>query len=55
MAVSTLSAQPKSPLIEFQNTKSDQGTVIQGDIIKQAFDFVNKGSGILEILDVEHS
>ncbi len=55
MAVSTLAAQSKGPLIEFQNTTIDRGTVIQGEPIKQVFGFINKGNGTLKILDVEHS
>ena len=54
-AISYLSAQSKGPLVEFQKTKIDRGTVIQGETIKEVFAFINMGSGTLEISDVEHS
>ncbi len=55
LTTSTVAAQSKGPVIEFQKTNVDLGTVIQGEAIKQVFDFVNKGGATLQILDVEHS
>ncbi len=47
--------QSKGPLAVFENYSRDAGTVTQGEIIRQVFLFTNKGSGVLEILNVEHS
>ncbi len=47
--------QAKSPSISFESVNRDVGTIPQGEIIKQAFAFANKGSATLEIKDVAHS
>jgi hypothetical protein len=47
--------QAKGPSLYFENLARDVGTVKQGEVIKQVFQFANKGSGTLEILGVEHS
>jgi len=43
------------PSIQIENVNRDVGTIQQGDVIRQVFAFTNKGSGTLEILNVEHS
>jgi hypothetical protein len=47
--------QAKGPLLQIEDISRDVGTVTQGETIKQIFAFSNKGSGALEILNVEHS
>jgi len=42
--------QTKEPLIYFEHTSADFGTVRQGEILRQVFRFTNRGSGTLEIL-----
>jgi hypothetical protein len=48
-------AQANKPAILFENTTRDAGTVIQGDVIKTGFTFMNKGSGLLEITGIRSS
>ena len=47
--------QTKEPFIYFKSTTADFGTVMQGKAIKHVFTFINKGSGNLEILQIDHS
>jgi hypothetical protein len=47
--------QGNHPSIEFEFFSKDFGNVIQGQIVKQAFQFTNKGKGLLEIIDMEKS
>ncbi len=47
--------QSKAPSIYFENVTRDVGTIQQGETIRQVFPFVNRGSGTLTILGVEHS
>lgn len=54
LAASTGFGQGK-PSIQFEGVARDAGAVQQGDVIRQVFAFTNKGSGILKILNVEHS
>jgi len=47
--------QSNTPSIYFENTSIDVGTVTQGETISRVFPFINKGPGILEILDIGHT
>jgi hypothetical protein len=47
--------QAKGPELQIDTINRDVGRVSQGEIIKQIFAFTNKGAGVLEILNVEHS
>jgi hypothetical protein len=47
--------QGNRPSIEFDFLSKDFGNVIQGQVIKQVFQFTNKGEGLLEIIDTEKS
>jgi hypothetical protein len=47
--------QGNYPSIEFEFLSKDFGNVIQGQVIKQVFQFTNKGKGLLEIIDMEKS
>ncbi len=48
-------AETQRPSLEIQDTVRDVGRVIQGETIRQIFEFTNRGSATLEILDVAHS
>ncbi len=43
------------PAISFESVSKDAGRVTQGETVKQVFNFINKGTGILEIKGVEPS
>jgi hypothetical protein len=47
--------QDKQPSIEFDFVSRDYGAVTQGQTIKQIFPFVNKGAGVLRIMDIGKS
>ncbi len=47
--------QTSGPSISIENTSRDAGTISQGEMIRQVFQFANKGDRTLEILDVAHS
>jgi hypothetical protein len=47
--------QAKHPLIEFEFLGKDLGNIIQGQRIREKFPFVNIGTGMLEITDIEKS
>jgi hypothetical protein len=50
-----LAAQAKGPTIVFDSQSKDFGKVMQGETLKHVFKFTNKGSGMLEIFNVEGS
>ena len=45
--------QAKKPSIVFDGITKDAGKVTQGETVKQVFTFTNKGSGTLEIINVQ--
>jgi hypothetical protein len=45
--------QAKKPSIVFDSITKDAGKVTQGETVKQVFTFTNKGSGTLEIMNVQ--
>ncbi len=47
--------QAKMPAISFDSVSRDVGRVTQGEVVRQVFSFINKGTGILEIKGVEPS
>jgi hypothetical protein len=47
--------QAKMPAISFDGLSKDVGRVTQGETIRHVFDFINKGTGVLEIKGVEPS
>ncbi len=55
LAMMTIQAQDKTPVISFENTNKDFGKVTEGQLLKHIFRFTNKGSVQLEILKVESS
>jgi hypothetical protein len=55
LAMMTIQAQDKTPVISFDNTSKDFGKVTEGQLLKHIFRFTNKGSVQLEILKVESS
>ncbi len=48
-------AAQKTPVIAFDGTGKDFGTVTEGESLKHVFIFTNKGDATLEILKVEPS
>jgi len=48
-------SQAKMPAISFDSVSKDAGRVTQGEVVRQVFTFINKGTGILEIKGVEPS
>jgi hypothetical protein len=55
LAMMTIQAQDKVPVISFEKTSKDFGKVTEGQLLKHIFRFTNKGSVQLEILKVESS
>jgi hypothetical protein len=49
------SGQDKAPSIVLDDSERDFGKVIQGETLKHIFSFANKGSTVLEILEIEPS
>ena len=47
--------QAKHPSIEFESLRKDLGNIRQGQRIREKFLFANKGTGMLEITDIEKS
>ena len=47
--------QTKHPSIEFESLRIDLGNIRQGQRIREKFLFANKGTGMLEITDIEKS
>jgi hypothetical protein len=45
--------QAKKSSIVFDSITKDAGKVTQGETVKQVFTFTNKGSGTLEIINVQ--
>jgi hypothetical protein len=47
--------QGKGPTIVFDSQSKDFDKIFQGETLKHVFKFANKGSGMLEIVNVEGS
>jgi hypothetical protein len=50
-----VNGQAKHPSIEFEFLSRDLGSISQGQRIREKFPFTNKGTGVLEIADIEKS
>jgi hypothetical protein len=50
-----LAGQANHPSITFEFRSKDLGTINQGRRIKEVFPFVNQGTAVLEITDIEKS
>jgi hypothetical protein len=53
--LTTVDGVERKPSFYSDSISSDAGTVTQGEVIKQVFAFSNRGTGTLEILNVQHS
>jgi hypothetical protein len=53
--LSSVTGQSKTASIDFESQNRDSGKIMEGETIKQVFQFTNKGAGVLEIRSVEPS
>jgi len=53
VGMASVYGQAKKPSIIFDSMTKDAGKVTQGETVKQVFTFTNKGSGTLEITNVQ--
>jgi hypothetical protein len=53
LAVAAGVAQQKGATIVFDSQSKDFGRVLEGEPLKHVFKFSNRGSGTLEILNIE--
>jgi hypothetical protein len=53
VGMASVYGQAKKPSIVFDSITKDAGKVTQGETVKQVFTFTNKGSGTLEIINVQ--
>jgi hypothetical protein len=54
-AMLNASGEASHPSIGFEFVSKDFGNVTQGEVIKQIFQFANRGKGLLEIIEIEKS